>query len=390
MLKEQDMPHLTLHPKISHMTINELNDLLSRYYDGEKISMLIDEYELDVRPGNLVSLFPPEVTDDICPYCEVPLQKKRVSRSAASYRFRKEEASCPECRHENRENCSCSSCRSIRLRMREEKNKKKRELIKVYWEPADFPPVLESALTLEDRLYLATVLRCGLDETLSFVHPAKGYKQNLSPTSDLNKEIFDQLIDRNILVPDPSSEIEAFPEEEDFPAIFYTYEVRLRVNVRGEGDLMHRLLNPDPSLFLEDELFCQKLWKKVALAESIQYLVHSMKKVGFDFTAGDKTISVMEELLEHFSTSQVFGIIYKSIANGTKFYQESRVTRQHAANSVITSCQRFGERAAAEKWDLSRFRRDFDLPQTQISLLLYDRILGIGRLGFDCSPSEKI
>ena len=113
-----------------------------------------------------------------------------------------------------------------------------------------------------------------------------------------------------------------------------------------------------------------------------------MKNVKFDFSIGEKTIVTFVDMLEKFSVSQIYGIIYKNIANATKYYQESNISKKQAANSVIGNCQRYYESAILQNWDLAKYGRVYDIPQSVISEFLFNRIIGIGKLGFDMPPVD--
>lgn len=110
-----------------------------------------------------------------------------------------------------------------------------------------------------------------------------------------------------------------------------------------------------------------------------------MHKVGYTFNPGEKTIEVFEELLEHFSVSQIYSIIYRSVANSTQRYQAREITKIHAQNSVIASCESYAQRAIAQGWKLTHYVRLRDLPGTYISNVLFTSIMQIAELGF----SEK-
>lgn len=46
---------------LSHLTSEEIETLMRRYYDGEAVSKLIKEYNISVHASELYKLFPPEV-----------------------------------------------------------------------------------------------------------------------------------------------------------------------------------------------------------------------------------------------------------------------------------------------------------------------------------------
>ncbi|QDP39174.1 hypothetical protein [Radiobacillus deserti] len=154
--------------------------------------------------------------------------------------------------------------------------------------------------------------------------------------------------------------------------------------------MIQRLMYPSQEDFEEDKDFCFNMWKKIALNESIEYLLYSLDKVGFDFSPGEKTNKVFENLLEHFSVAQIYSIIYRAVANSTKLYQEKRMPRKKAANAVITFCESNGERAIAEGWNLSKYRRDYNLPETLISQVFFTSILKIAYIGFEEKPTPDI
>lgn len=59
-----------------------------------------------------------------------------------------------------------------------------------------------------------------------------------------------------------------------------------------------------------------------------------MNKVKFTTDIGEKTRKTFERMVDYFSLSEIFYIINKSIANGTKFYQSGEYFKAHAINIV--------------------------------------------------------
>lgn len=52
----------------------KLKELISRYYSSEKISEIIEEFQLDIKASGLLQLFPlKELKDNKCPYCNLAL-----------------------------------------------------------------------------------------------------------------------------------------------------------------------------------------------------------------------------------------------------------------------------------------------------------------------------
>lgn len=277
-----------------------------------------------------------------------------------------------------------------KLKILKEKRNKINEVYSETNEPVEF-----SQLTFRDKIYLGALLRTALSEDMEKIIPLNEIEIDLAPTSKYEYRIIKYLIDKRLIVVNPNSKIEAFVdtnEEEKikFPYFYYIYEVIYNVNIGSEDNkkfILSSIMNP-AELKDSDKEEALDIWKEIALQECLQYFKYEMENVRFDFNVGDKTIATFVDLLKSFSVSQIYGIIYKSVANATKYYQESSISRLQAANSVIGGCQRYAERAKLNNWELSRYSRIKDLPQSIISEIFFNRILGIGDLGFNNMPTE--
>ncbi|ABV75110.1 isopentenyl pyrophosphate isomerase [Rickettsia akari str. Hartford] len=49
------------HKDLSHLTAEQIKDLIKRYYNYEKIPDVLKEFEINVYPSMLIKLFPPVV-----------------------------------------------------------------------------------------------------------------------------------------------------------------------------------------------------------------------------------------------------------------------------------------------------------------------------------------
>ena len=66
---------------IKHLSLDEIEELYQRYLDGEKNSVLIEDYKININPNKLIKVLPPKKLDDtLCPYCNVPMFTKRKSK----------------------------------------------------------------------------------------------------------------------------------------------------------------------------------------------------------------------------------------------------------------------------------------------------------------------
>lgn len=373
---------------------------MNKYYNGVKASDIIKEYNIDTTSSKLYSLFPPIICEDIiCPVCNEPMYKERDSKS--SYSWNKKKPFCAICGHTDEIICKCNYCIAEREKVRklnEERKvrilQEKREKIKKVYD-LNIVPVNYSELNFREKVFLGALLRTSLSEDMEVILPLNDAERELAPTIGYIKEILSYLIGRGVISVDSNSSIDAFldsNEEKDieFPNVYYITMVKYRINIVGDEEIkniLSKIINPK-SFSDADKEDALNIWKEIALEECIEYFEYQMKSVRFDFNIGEKTIAIFKDLLENFSVSQIYGIIYKSVANATKYYQESSVSKKQAANSVIGGCQRYAERTMINNWELAKYSKIKELPQSMISEFFFDRVIGVGSLGFNMPPSE--
>lgn len=394
------MREIEIHEKLRHLTMLQIESLMNKYYNGVKVSDIIKEYNIDTTSSKLYTLFPPIICEDIiCPVCNEPMYKERDSKS--SYSWNKKKPFCAICGHTDEIICKCNYCIAEREKVRklnEERKvrilQEKREKIKKVYD-LNIVPVNYSELNFREKVFLGALLRTSLSEDMEVILPLNDAERELAPTIGYIKEILSYLIGRGVISVDSNSSIDAFldsNEEKDieFPNVYYITMVKYRINIVGDEEIkniLSKIINPK-SFSDADKEDALNIWKEIALEECIEYFEYQMKSVRFDFNIGEKTIAIFKDLLENFSVSQIYGIIYKSVANATKYYQESSVSKKQAANSVIGGCQRYAERAMINNWELAKYSRIKELPQSMISEFFFDRVIGVGSLGFNMPPSE--
>jgi hypothetical protein len=107
----------------------------------------------------------------------------------------------------------------------------------------------------------------------------------------------------------------------------------------------------------------------------------------FEFTPGEKTTQYLEFALQHFSTGQVYNIIWRAVKDAAAFYMRGDVSKKHAANVAVSAIQRSAERAIAENWDLKPYRRNYKTTQSIVSEVFYNFASMLGDAGFETAPN---
>ncbi|MDH9183891.1 hypothetical protein PYL43_04010 [Staphylococcus epidermidis] len=382
----------SMHYGLDKLSKDEIYSLMKDYYEGMKIKELLKKYSLDVKITNIVPYFPDYKTDIECPYCQGYMTASFVSRANEGILKIKK---CSICSHTLDKNCRCKTCREIEQSKQERlymlKNNMLKELIVNELEKET---IAEKNLNMRQRLYLASVLHCGLTEDTMNLNPIDKIIDYIGPNFNYTIDIFKYLYNTNVILIDEKSPLEAFTYNlnDEIITSFSIDKVVYRLNIKpyenNYGHMIKRLLYPDESLFNNE--FCYELWKEINLAETIQYFKPHMNKVKFNTEIGEKTRRTFERIVDNFSLSEIFYIIQKSIANGTKLYQSGEYTKTHAINIVKREISNYSERVLANKWSLTGYNRDYNLPESMLSKILFNNIMKIDYLGFRTPPTKQL
>jgi hypothetical protein len=379
---------LQTHPKLQHLNDSELIDLISRYETGEKVSSLTKLFAIDVKPAKLKSILPLQKSELNCHYCNNSLYYEVQNTKQPYERIYK----CRDCGHFEyfskygfSRHCRCANCEQKIQDQIKKSDEEKFNLI----QSEIFPEVSKqsiSEINYIESLYLAATLRAGLNEKLELIDFAN-ISIPLTPYEKLSRDILKILFDRRLLLIDSSVPLENFNISGEVVS-YDPLKVIYKLNIKNENDnkkTINELMNPNPWQ-KEDFSMVGIMWNTIAIEECIATLLMNMKEVGFSFEPGDKTRSMFNELLKNFSVAQIQSIILHSIKEAYHYYVTKGINRNHAANSVISLCLTYGERAIANNWTINPYKRWSKCPQSWLSKVFFERIYPIGDKGFTLAP----
>lgn len=253
-------------------------------------------------------------------------------------------------------------------------------------------PVDFDDLSLKDRLYLGAVLVACLSEDQEQIYSLSESNQRLAPGKEYETKILCHLWHSGILVLDPHSNVKALSLDGDGDYRAKLHQVRWILNVKSMGNMSRAKLLTElvqPGLIdSENQGEATELWREVACEEGLEYLQHKRDSVQLSAEISDKTREYFNDLIQRYSTAQLYNIVWNSVRNAVMFQREKGLSNAHAANLVASQCKQYGDKVEAEGWALKAYRREFDLPQTIVSQLLYNRLLGIGEMGFNNVPGS--
>ncbi len=393
-----------IHPKLAHLSESQIQSLIARYYGNEKIQTLLDEYQIDCIPSNFCSLLPPETLDDQqCPYCDVPMLRKRVSRSSSKYR--QVEASCPRCGHYvGRWQCHCQRCIDERKRFSQMIRELKQEKILAF---CRMPRTVDIHQPAAQDLDLRTaVALLALSRTCLIVDEVGGGQSSpsgmtlealseatlpLAPRWDLVSSLLAELRAQSLIAISELSPPDAFVFEEGELHSYDPSRVRWSLTVEDPEQLLSaisRLAQNAAEWPSHWNQAVKNVWVEIALAECKEYFRYAAEERRLPEAGEKSTETMLRGLLDSFAVAQCYRIIWTGAQRASDFLVRKRCNTKHAANYMIGECQRWADRAKAENWEVKPFKRNFDLPRSSISHVFFDVFLKIGEDGFNCVPGE--
>lgn len=386
--------------EVKHLSNSEIEELYERYLNGEKNSVLVSEYKIDVNPNKLITVLPPKQLQDIsCPYCNIPMFEKRKSKSHSSWQSHAIE--CYKCGHKiftssnkyRKELCSCEKCVEIQHQQAIEKANRRKEIIAESYCLQSFKPIPYKNLTFTQKLLLLTLFRMQTDEDfnhiLSLNDPSR--MTPFTPSTSMDQEFIRSLYSSSVILVDPLSNTTAFCE--DNPAkSFYLNNVQWIVNISIDNEDRSELNEVYNKIYYELRENIEPEWEedlftlimRISTEEVLQYLRVKTEELNVTFTAEKKTKEITEQLLIDFSVSEIYYFVKKSVEDAHIFYSKGSATsKKHAGNIIPGKMLSLGERALDEQWDTYKYNRDSRAPRSYLSQIVFDFLLKSEDAGFN-------
>ncbi len=365
---------------LGHLSKAELLDLMNRYYAGERVATLLDEFSVECSVSMLFSHFPPEPTTELCRHCNAPMVRLRRSKSCSSASALR----CSQCAHTESSRCNCSGCKTARLHEEDlrmlQQQMKNQQFCSATWAylPTQVDPHQLSAL---EAVALISLVRSGGWLDTSRVGPITSSGIRFAPnTPDFQSSLIECLISADLLSPDPTSPSKAFTERAgqlvglDFGRAHWI--LRIPDSLKFVQSLEMLIASDNwPEGWMNE---CHQLWHELAFAECWEFCIYSLHQRNLPMPGAAALTALIENLLRDLSVSQCYQHLWASAGDAVDYRARKGVTVQHASNYMIGSCQRRVDRARAEGWKTKGFQRNFDLGRTQLSHVLHDVFLKHG------------
>jgi len=244
-------------------------------------------------------------------------------------------------------------------------------------------------LGFRDLVFLLSMIRCFAAENFSCMHSYNSIlSSRFSPCAKFDIEIITYLYREKLIAINPASSIYAFDISDDNN---YKFDIKL---VEWEFVYFYDMSSPSEIVdCIESKLrnneICKKhhdeilsVVKEISLNECLGYLEYISKKHDLSFIPGKKTFLTLNRILDDLSVAQIYNIIWGATRDAAAFFMRGGVNRLHAANSIVGRIQRVFDRAQANDWAIKPFQRNYDLPQSVLSQVVFNTCLRTDDGGF--------
>lgn len=264
----------------------------------------------------------------------------------------------------------------------------KRNLIVRELEAKKATPCTLESLGIRYAVFLLALVRYSANENLSYLDEfASNRTEPFSPDYAYSLQILRELYQSGAIAISPLSDLGAIEVTGDGKLKFFLDRVKWEIVLEkgvSESYFIQQLEEKILSMeFVEssyDDVVA--LCKEISLKECLSYLNHVLAEHKLLFEPGDKTNLVLGKALENFSVSQVYNFIWRSGKDAAAFYLRSAISKRHAANTVVSNIDKQVERALANNWDITAFRRNYNMPQSMVSRVLFNNLLHTDDGGF--------
>lgn len=372
-----------LHPAIGHLSSADIETVTAEYLAGEKVPVLISRFKIQCAPNQFRKVLPPRVLEQSCAVCSGIMVQDLPSRS---YPTSSCKIYCSACLHEEGPSCRCQHCAELRHRLAEEE-RIRREVQVFQAVIAERERHVCSSYSV-DKLPLSLAVaflalsRCCLVKD-GLYSRLDATPVPYAPTNDYTATLLFSLMQSGLIGLSEYSEANTISYKDSQ----LICDLR-RVNWTGNIEKNLRLAEEIESCGLTGKwpehwyAEVEAVWLKLALAECREFYDYCASDRGLQ-AQGDQAVSTMlANILRDFSVAQCYRIIWQGAKEASDFLVRKKTSRAHASNFMVGACQRWADRARAESWQVYPFRRNFELPRSMISYVLFDVILKIGERGF--------
>jgi hypothetical protein len=283
----------------------------------------------------------------------------------------------------------CRSCSEAERRRQEEQRERvqasSREAIANRFPVVDGEPVIHAQdLDMPIAFALAALFEDAEEVSRGVATSVVKRTDRFTPTPEYDFRLLDKVTDLGLLRIHPSSPVESFVWNDDGTLGDSHYPTRVAYHLTGVGSLDGRVEEYLKSFaaVVSRETWPDRwadqfsdFWFDVAVEECKAYLVQMLQRHGLEFTPGQKTDDVFRRALKWYSIGQVFYFVWRAAKESAAYRAREKIPAKQAANSAVTKISAEVDRAYAQGWQVSVYRRDSRVAVSTLSHILFSRAL---------------
>lgn len=310
-------------------TVEQLNEMANLYDAGEKVTNIIKKYNLQVATGQISYLLPMAETDKICPYCTVPMKRRRKRDS-----YYLDDIRCEKCGHYYEiwyKTCECINCQTKRIQLLEWKKEKIRSY---YSESIPAEKIEYSKLKFKERCLLYILYQV-IEKTTNFNYISCKVIKDIMVLN-----LIKWMKKEKIIYVSPDSDIDAFSND-DFPAREYADKVNYVVNVSFSENDKVELLGRTFSLDGVSESEIKELIYELMYEDLLIKFRRLLEERKIAFEPSKKQLKDFRNLLEEGSYTEIQYMCYIV----ARYYSDGIITgrfyRKKVPQQVLASVVNF-------------------------------------------------
>jgi hypothetical protein len=216
--------------------------------------------------------------------------------------------------------------------------------------------------------------------------------KGISPTKAFDEEILDRLKARGLAAVSPESEPEAFEFYDDSIVGYDTEKVLWQLLPDVPADerpsfvrqVKERLGRREYKNWHDE---WPRLWKQIAVAECLQFLVCTLNDCGYSYTPDAEASDLFGNLIDNYSLAQVFRQIDKATRDFADFARQQRWPMR--AGRAVGQLRGNVEYYRSQGWEIFAFcYRPMSPARSAISKVFFNTTLGIGEEYFFKAPQD--
>ena len=380
----------TISPRIKHLTEEQVYILLKRYYEGEGIKNLIEEFKLDADPSLFIRLFPIVETDEPCAYCGTKLTGKVGSRSSNHEGLLNLlNLECPNCAHNNSDFCKCSTCKRLWAQNKIEQQKRMLENALLPYKHPKHQMIKEEDLSLYEILMLCVLIRTHLSLDGNYLTPFGIDSKGIFPSDFYLMEILNYLLKEGIVKLQEEISIKNIKD-----GALNLLSVNLYINIEpidgSYSALINRLTYPNQKKFKENLEFCLMMWKKIVYLEIVEYVHYTMKEIKVNCNFSSRAEQSVNHLTINFSTSEIYTMVYSTGSFIARLKLEGKFNSVNCESYVFNHIEKIANKILSGEYSRIKNKRNFKLPESSLYDVFFNYLLCIGNKGFDTVPDINV